>query len=224
MTRLIEYANSMSASQEILDWLNTTAKKAQTSLSASDTDVEHILDWLVQSDKKKCRKLSFKDAKRLADEWSKQQQNVKLEVENENDAINFIDFKDGYIFKQLLTKKAFKNEGSIMSHCLGGFNPDNKDSKIFSLRDHKNKAHCTIEVRIKNKEILQIKGKGNGSIHPNYINYVLEFFDKLDFNIRKEEMKNLGYYWIHDEHEEFVKKHLCKNEKLMKIKDTLYVC
>lgn len=223
MTRLIDYATAMSASQDIIDWLSTTAKKAQINLQASDNDVEHILDWLVMTNKEKCRKLSFQDAKRLADEWSKRQQKIKTEEEDESDTEIFIDFKDGFSFKKLLTKKAFKNEGSLMSHCLGGYNLNDKDVNIFSLRDHKNKPHCTIEVRKKNKEILQIKGKGNGSIHPNYINYVLDFFKKLDFKIRKEEMKNLGYYFIYDEHLDIVQRNLGKTEKVVRIKDTNYV-
>jgi hypothetical protein len=217
--RLIEYAKAINASEEVINWLSTTAKKAQE----PDDEVEHIIDWLVMTDKKKCRKLSFKDAKRLADEWSLQQQKIKTEKEDDSDTETLIDFKDGFLFKKLLTKKAFKNEGSLMSHCLGGYNPDNKDVDIFSLRDKKNKPHCTIEVRKNNKEVVQIKGKGNGSIHPDYINYVLTFFEKINFKIRKEEMKNLGYYFVYDEHLDFIKKNLSKSEKLVRIKDTNYV-
>ncbi len=41
--------------------------------------------------------------------------------------------------------------------------------------------------------------------------------------IRKEEMKNLGYYWIYDDHIDFVKNVLSKNEKLVDIKGIHYV-
>lgn len=223
MDNLISYAKSLNANQDTLSWLATTGAKSIKSNIASHNDIEHIIDWLVVTDKKKCLKLSIQDALRLSKEWAEKNQNnpVVNEIEGVDTKI-FHDFEDGFSFKELLTKKAFQNEGSIMSHCLGGYNP-NKDVSIFSLRDSKNKSHCTIEVRKNSSEIVQVKGKGNGSIHPKYVHYVISFFEKIGMKIRKEEMKNLGYFWIHDEHIEFVSKILTSREKLVNIKDIYYV-
>lgn len=223
MESLISYAKSLNANQDVLSWLATTGAKSLKTNAASSEDIEHIVDWLVVTDKKKCLKMSLKDAIRLSKEWTEKNQNKP--VVNEKDGVDtklFIDFEDGFKFKELLTKTAFQNEGSVMSHCLGGYNPS-KDVSIYSLRDSKNQSHCTIEVRKNSDEVVQVKGKGNGSIHPKYVNYVITFFEKLGMKIRKEEMKNLGYYWIYDEHIEFVKRSLSPREKLVELNGVHYV-
>ena len=43
------------------------------------------------------------------------------------------------------------------------------------------------------KQSQQIKGKGNGNIHPKYIKYVVEFLEHLEVEVRDSEMQNLGY-------------------------------
>lgn len=223
MDRFVDYAKSLNANQDVLSWLATAGAKALKNQSVSEQDIEHIIDWLVVTDKKKCLKMSIKDALRLSKEWSEKNQNRAVVSEESGvDTKVFIDFKDGFEFKELLTKKAFQNEGSIMSHCLGGYNPS-KDVSIYSLRDAKNLSHCTIEVRKNSSEVVQVKGKGNGSIHPKYVHYVIAFFEKIGMKIRKEEMKNLGYQWIYDEHVDYVRSILSKNEKLVEIKGVHYV-
>jgi hypothetical protein len=44
-------------------------------------------------------------------------------------------------------EKALKNEGELMGHCVGGYCEDviSGQSRIFTLRDQKNKPHVTIE-------------------------------------------------------------------------------
>lgn len=223
MEEFINYAKSLNANQDVLSWLETTGKKSLKNEKVSSNEIEHIIDWLVITERSKCLKMSIDDALRLSKEWSEKNKNKPILNEDEGiDTKVFIDFDDGFSFKELLTKKAFQNEGSIMSHCLGGYNPS-KDIIIYSLRDSKNKSHCTIEVRKNSSEVVQVKGKGNGSIHPKYVHYVIQFFEKIGMKIRKEEMKNLGYYWIYDEHIDFVKRVLNKNEKLVDIKGIHYV-
>jgi len=54
------------------------------------------------------------------------------------------------LFTENVTKldKALKNEGEMMGHCVGGYTDDvvNGTSRIFTLRDPKNKPHVTIEA------------------------------------------------------------------------------
>jgi len=223
MDSMIDYAKSLNANQDIISWLASTGSKAFKNEKCSRDDIEHIIDWLVVTEKIRCLKLSITDALRLSKEWMEKNRNKPITNEIENvDTKEFIDFNDGFLFKQLLTKKSFQNEGSMMSHCLGGYNPG-QDISIYSLRDSKNQSHCTIEVRKKSNEIVQVKGKGNGSIHPKYVHYVISFFEKIGMKIRKEEMKNLGYYWIYDEHIEFVKNVITNKEKLVEINGIHYV-
>lgn len=59
--------------------------------------------------------------------------------------------------------------------------------EIYSLRDADNMPHCTME------RDQQIKGKGNGDIHPKYIDYVVRFLEHMDMKVRDSEMEHLGY-------------------------------
>jgi len=211
--RVLEYAKSLNANTEVIWWLENTGKATIKKNKATEDDLEHIIDWMVNSSKAPYRmqKLSYVDAKRKTDEWVKSNiKKAKAIKETDGDTEIFIDFEDGFTFVKLLTKNAFQKEGSAMSHCLAGYNPG-KDFNIYSLRDSKNNPHCTIEVRGE-KEINQIKGKGNGSIHPKYINYVLSFLDKVGMKIRPNEMKNLGYYHVDKVHHEYIKKLNLENE------------
>ena len=72
-----------------------------------------------------------------------------------------------------------------MSHCVGGYYGNGKE--IYSLRDKDNIPHCTME------KDQQIKGKGNGDIHPKYINYVVKFLEHVGMTVGDSEMKHLGY-------------------------------
>ena len=47
--------------------------------------------------------------------------------------------------------------------------------------------HCTME---KDK---QIKGKGNGDIHPKYVHYIVKFLEHVGMSVSDSEMKHLGY-------------------------------
>lgn len=224
MDNLISYAKSLNSSQEIIYWLNTTAKKALKEQKTNESQLEHVVDWLnSNAAPQRLRKLSISDAIRLSDKWMQSNQKKGKDlVDTKEDIEQFMKFKDGSVIVKLVSKKAFEREGFLMSHCLGGYNL-REGYDIYSLRDAENKPHATFEVNISDKDILQIKGKGNGPIHPKYIDRVLAFFKKIGMNIRSSEMKNLGYYEVPEVHLSFVRKKICKNEKLVKIKDVYYV-
>lgn len=203
--RAIEYAKALNANSEVIWWLENTGRAALKNNKSDENELEHIIDWFVSGDAPmRLQKMSIVDAKKKTNEWV--ERNIKRGSkikEAEGDIETFIDFGDGFKFVKLLTKNSFEKEGSLMSHCLGGYTPS-KDFAIYSLRDLKNSPHCTVEVRGDN-EVNQIKGKGNGSIHPKYINYVLPFLEKIGLKIRPNEMKNLGYYHIDKVHADFIK-------------------
>lgn len=116
------------------------------------------------------------------------------EVRNK-DWVMSLDFKDWFKFVRLKSQKAYSREGRLMSHCVGGYFGRN-NVEIHSLRDDKNNPHCTIELVKEWSRINQIKWKGNGSIDPKYIDYVVKFLEKKGKTIRDYDMKNLGYRTI----------------------------
>jgi len=77
--------------------------------------------------------------------------------------------------------KMLKNEGDLMGHCVGGYTEDvaNGTSRIFTLRDPKNKPHVTIEaVPTQNGfDVTQIKGKQNGNVNSKYTEMVRDFLN-----------------------------------------------
>lgn len=205
---MIEYAKALGANQEVLDWLNTAAKaylvKSKTRVSHSE--VEHIIDWLVSGKAPtRLRKLSYMDAKRKADEWTKRNQKKgRGMIDTDQDIETIHDFLDGTRIVKLLTKNAYLREGTIMGHCVGGYSL-NQDVHIYSYRDKKNMPHATFEVQKRSNEIVQIKGKGNGDIHPKYIHPILAFLKSIGMDVRPSDMKNLGYFHVPKDQVEFVR-------------------
>lgn len=223
MDKILEYAKSLGDNQEIISWLNTAARKALKSRKTTESEMEHVLDWLYSSvAPKRLQKLSIVDAKRLSHEWMEKNKAKGKNLEDGSDDIeDFMYFEDKSKIVKILSEKSFKREGFLMSHCLGGYSL-RKGYNIYSLRDKGNQPHATFEVSIEDKDILQIKGKGNGPIHPKYIHRVLAFLKKLGMDIRTSEMMNLGYYHVPQIHIDFVKQKL-KNEKLIELNGESYV-
>lgn len=209
MTEQIElYANHLNAGAEILSWIKTAGKNALNKKTLNESDMEHIIDYFVSSAAPtRLQKMSAVDAKRKAKEWSEANQKKGRNLEDADRDIETIhDFLNGTKIVKLKTKKAFQREGFLMSHCAGGYTPDSADCLIYSYRDAKNMPHATFEVRKNSDEIVQIKGKGNGPIHPKYIHPILAFLKSIGMEIRPNDMKNLGYYHIHKSHVEFLQK------------------
>jgi hypothetical protein len=223
MDNLLQYAKSLGDNAEIIAWLTTAGKKAIVKGKIKESDLEHIVDWLYSSDApKRLQRMSVIDAIRLTAKWMENNKRKGKDLsDSKKDIKTFMKFKDDSKIVKLLTENAFKREGFLMSHCLGGYSV-RKEYDIYSLRDKNNNPHATFEVSIKDKDILQIKGKGNGPIHPKYIHRVLDFLKKVGMDIRPSEMKNLGYYHIDPFHLDFVK-HTFKNEKLIKLGNEHYV-
>lgn len=204
--RLVEYAKSLNSSQDVISWLETAVSAALKKEKIKEDEVEHIIDWMCSSDApKRLLKMSVVDAKRKAHEWSEKNKKKGHGLEDSPDDLStFMTFDDGFKIVELLTQKAYQREGSLMSHCLGGYSVKSNVS-MYSLRDEKNNPHCTFEVSKDGESVLQIKGKGNGSIHPKYVYKVIYFLKKNGMDIRPSEMKNLGYYHIPKEHVNFAK-------------------
>jgi hypothetical protein len=189
---IIEYAVNIGAKEEVIAWLNKNASKL-----TDQTETEHLIDYFVAKEPK-LKSMTHQQAKSNCDKWLKALMKKGLHIkETEKDTETILDFKDGFIFKKLIGENAYKREGFLMSHCVASYY--GKDDEIYSLRDKKNIPHCTIS-----KNSQQIKGKGNGSIDPKYIKYVVEFLEHLKVDVRDSEMANLGYVNISEVKEESV--------------------
>lgn len=206
MNNVLLYAHSLNVSDEILSWLNTAGKKAYGTKKVSESDLEHIIDFFNSTAApKRLQKMSISDAKRLAKKWSeKNQKKGRNLVDGPDDIETIHDFLDGTKIVKLKSKKAYQREGFFMGHCVGGYSVSD-DVHIYSYRDKKNEPHATFEVQKRSNEIVQIKGKGNGAIHPRYIHPILAFLKSIGMDIRPSDMQNLGYYHLEKEHLEFLK-------------------
>lgn len=218
------YAIGMNAREEVISWLNQTVGAAlRKRKPVSQGEIEHIIDFLVSpAAPQRLMKMSIVQAKESADKWSKANQKKGREiVDGDSDVSALHQYNDGSRIVKLLTKKAYEREGFFMSHCLGGYQVS-KDIEIYSYRDAKNLPHATFEVRKNGGEVVQIKGKGNGAIHPKYIMPILDFLTSIGQKPRTSEMKNLGYYHIDKAHHEFVKSIVGAEKHLTVIHGELY--
>jgi PcfJ-like protein len=197
INELLTYAKSIGASNDVSWWVSNVAVKQLKENKATVSEVEHIVDFFVsKAAPKRLQKMSFKDAKRKSNEWlAASQKKGKNLVDSPDDMTTIHDFMDGTTIVQLKTKKALEREGFLMGHCVGGYTIT-EDRHIYSYRDAKNLPHATFEVQKAAGEIVQIKGKGNGEIHPKYIKPILAFLTTIGLNIRPSDMSNLGYYHI----------------------------
>jgi hypothetical protein len=224
MEQLLKYANYLNANAEVLNWINTAAKNALKKNKATTDELEHVVDYLISdAAPKRLQKMSVVDAKRKATEWSKtNQKKGKNIVDGPNDIEVIHDFFDGNKIVRLLTKAAYTREGFFMAHCVGGYSPET--STIYSLRDAKNTPHATFEVQKDGGTITQIKGKGNGAIHPKYIHTILAFLKSINMDIRPNDMKNLGYYHTSKEtYDLLLSTYNVKPEKFVKITGEAYI-
>lgn len=196
MSADVEYAKGLGASDEVLMWCRTILAAQCKKENPSVEEREHIIDYLLSADApKRLRRMSYAQAKDSAQKWSEaNQKRGRGIVETDEDTKKFLDLDDGTRIVKLLTKKAYEREGAMMRHCLGGYSPGS--STIYSLRDKKNEPHVTFEITKSGDSVQQVKGKGNGLIHPRYINSTLAFLKHLGIEVRSSEMKNLGYYHV----------------------------
>lgn len=202
--------------EEVKSWIKTTLtayNKKTKNLELSEA--EHIIDFLnSETAPKRLKRMSFNQAKTSSEKWVKSLKKKGKDIkETKKDTKTIKRWKNGYRLVQLVSENSFKREGNLMSHCVASYY--NKDNiKVYSLRDEKNMPHCTIEVAGESS-IQQIKGKGNGHIHPKYIKYIIQSLKKFDIEVRNSEMSNLGYNVVEKDLLKLVKKVYNKTSKML---------
>jgi hypothetical protein len=186
MENYLKYAQGIGVSSEVINWLNHTLANYLEKKRAEISEVEHVIDYLAQNKVKALHKMSYPQALAKTKKWvEKLNKQAGKIVESKKDTKVVLKLDKGFKVVQLIGENAYKREGMLMSSCVASY--FGRDTKIYSLRDKNNNPHCTMEYG------QQIKGKGNGSIHPKYIKYVVKFLEWTGMEVRDSEMKNLGY-------------------------------
>ena len=186
MEEFIKYAQGMGANVSVINWLNTTLQNYLEKNKPTITEVEHVIDYLVSKEIPRISQMSYPQAVVKSEGWTKALQKKAEGIqEKKGDVKVEHDFKDGFKIVRLIGENAYKREGNLMRNCVASY--FGRDTKIYSLRDKQNEPHCTMEWG------QQIKGKGNGSIHPKYIKYVIKFLELTGMTVGDSEMQNLGY-------------------------------
>jgi hypothetical protein len=196
MSTILDYATGLGASQEVLDWCRTTLTARLAKDPPPLTEQEEVIDYLISdAAPKRLRRMSWVQALAAAKRWSAaSQKRGRNIVEVDGDTEMVLDLGNGTHIVKLLTKRAYEREGYCMKHCLAGYTPGK--TTIYSLRDANNNPHVTFEVGTDGDSVQQVKGKGNGSIHPRYIEPTLAFLKHIGVEVRATEMANLGYYVV----------------------------
>ena len=187
MNQFIEYAKHVGLGSFGIKWVQNVIGAKSKKEELKTEEVEHIIDFL-SSDAapKRIGKMSYDQAKKSAEKWMKTQIKKGSAIkELPGDTETILDFGDGFKIVKLIGQNAYKREGFLMRHCVASYY--GKQVEVYSLRDSKNMPHCTME---KNK---QIKGKGNGDIHPKYVSYIVKFLKKIGMTVSDSEMAHLGY-------------------------------
>ncbi len=162
--------------------------------SYKSTDIEHILDFMFSTNKSFNWVIWYKTILQKANKWMNTLNRNTVIKDGEVEWVDYETVKEwekGFSVVKLISEDAFKREWKLMSHCVSSYadrwNNEGDEGSIFSLRDDKNKPHCTIEWG------NQIKWKGNWLIHPKYIDYIIDFMESKWMDMRSGEMTNLWY-------------------------------
>lgn len=206
---------------EVKLWVSRNLKNYLEKNQENRDEIEHIIDYLNSPEAPlRLQKMSYHQAKNNAEKWLKSQvKKGKTIDEKESDIETFLDFGDGFKIVKLIGENAYKKEGFLMGHCVASYYQGR--SKIYSLRDKNNNPHATIEVIVDRGRINQVKGKGNGSIHPLYIRYILAFFNHINLEVESYELGRLGYKRIKDETLKKIKD--IKGLAFLQIKEVSYI-
>jgi hypothetical protein len=192
MKDYIGYAKNLNASSKVISWIKHNLKNYLDKNPEVPVEIEHIIDFLVSDEAPvKMDQMSYLEAAKATEKWVKKLikkgEHIK---ESPKDTEVILDFEDGFKIVKLIGQRAYEREGYLMRHCVGSYS--GLDKEIYSLRDKNNMPHCTME------KDQQIKGKGNGSIHPKYVGYIVKFLEWTGMEVRDSEMANLGYVNIEE--------------------------
>lgn len=186
-----------SQSEKVQNWI---LKHCEPVLSHQDiqlSDFMHALDYINSEDgPKRLTRLSLKDTIAQSKEWLNRLNRRNKEYENYQETsedIQIVQQLNNFYWVKLLSEQAYKREGFLMGHCVASYSVRG-DSTILSLRDHKNKPHCTIEVC--KGTIVQVKGKQNTMVIPKYQKILRDFVKSCGFKVDSYDVWSYGWLII----------------------------
>jgi hypothetical protein len=102
-----------------------------------------------------------------------------------------------YTWFQLLDEPALKYEGSKMGHCVGGYwhKVSKGNTHIYSLRDKKNIPHATVEYDANRNTIIQVRGKANNKLLPEYEKLFLKFANTY-LKLKESNLEDSGFVFL----------------------------
>lgn len=209
-TQLADIVKKITEDKVITDWvrkavmrmLSKTEENALQNVIVHDQftdafkldleDTIHYLENIPENDKIKQLKGNYEQVNSNAKKWIKASQNKATSIVSKPEVgLEVVyDFKDGYKMVKLTNKDQCSREGTLMGHCIGGYDPGRVD--LISLRDKDNNPHVTMEISHKG-EVKQIKGKENRAPIEKYIKYVKEYLAKNPKFVVTGDGENLGY-------------------------------
>jgi hypothetical protein len=174
-----------------------------TLTGAAREDVEHeatlIINYFQSPDApKRFDSMKFPDALARAKTWRKNVLRGQLDTKD----LEFVEFVAKYNDMQwvkLVAPEAYDREGDRMHNCMDR-RYYARGAEIYSLRDERNKPHCSIEAEY--RELNQVKGYNNGPIEEKYRDACLDFINK---HLKPDSVtklgvsdlaKNLGAVWV----------------------------
>ena len=143
-------------------------------------EIGHIVDYFVTLEPNELRKIDrepYSTILQKVRDWDRELASASSDTKTEDvlkatlvrgtDYDIKMELPGGLKWVYLKTDESKKIEGDVMGHCVGrgGY----KKADIYSLWDSKNRSHVTIEANDIQKQIKQIKGKGNKAPVEKYV-------------------------------------------------------
>jgi len=189
---------------EIKRWVEVNLQNYLKKHNLEYSEQEHVVDYLnSENAPKRLMKMSVVQALSNTEKWNNAlMKKGKMFDEVLNEDIKIIDEFKGFTFVEILSKRSFEREGKLMQNCVSSY--FDRDCTIISMRDKKNMPHATLELN--NKTLDQVKGKQNKSVTEKYQDVIIDFMEKHKYNIRSQELSNIGYVDLNDFEKEFISK------------------
>jgi hypothetical protein len=137
------------------DWKHKSGLQQFLGLSDSERQwIAHATDYMAtlpDQELDKLNKQPLSEMQRKVTEWDKKLQKnmgAKAQAVKENTDIKTIArISEEFSIVELVSKKAYEDEGKIMGHCVGeNYDPKDKDVRLLSLRGKDQQPHVTLEV------------------------------------------------------------------------------
>jgi hypothetical protein len=137
------------------EWKRKSGLQQFLGLSDSERQwIAHATDYMAtlpDQELDKLNKQPLSEMQRKVTEWDKKLQKnmgAKAQAVKENTDIKTIArISEEFSIVELVSKKAYEDEGKIMGHCVGeNYDPKDKDVRLLSLRGKDQQPHVTLEV------------------------------------------------------------------------------